>query len=357
MAEAPAFITVPQDYGKKKNKVNITSAAIVLNSLNPTLPIVVPGAASHLEESSRSTPNSPERGRKGEAKKSRNFFKHLSRPRSPRHHRRKSNSDPESSSASPSPQPRPKVLHLKKKKSTDLNGATAIEDDLKDDTSGSYGATELEATPVEMLPGRTYPLSNSVSDVPEIRVSSAGHDEPAPGGLVSYEDISGSLDPYRKNSQSSRCSSGSGLMSVGTSGFGSLLSPSGDESSSDIESPLSPYCSGGSSFTEDAPGDSDLDPIDKDYTMGRKSTSPIGSNDNLSVTTPTPTSESPPNQLDGSVSTLVSPTSPEGKDRRKKKDKDKKVTTGCDIMGVAWRSLGNTNMWSSALLFTSEAVC
>lgn len=348
MAEAPSIITLPQVHSKKKkNKVNINNA-IVLNSVAPTVPIAVPAAAPHLEDS-RSNPSSPERGAT-EGKKSKNFFKKLSRPRSPRH-RRKSHSDPETSSASPSPQPRPKQLLFKKRKSPDHNGDTAAaqQDNRRDGTRRSHKASELEATPVEMLPGRTHPTRGG-SDVPEIRVSSEGHDEPtaASGGMVSYEEISGgldpcdSLDPYRKNSQSSRCSSG-----VGTSGFGSLLSPSGDDSSSDIESPLSPY-SGASSFTEEAQEDiSDLDPIDKDYSMavGRKSAS-IGSNDNLTVTTPTPTSESPPNRLDSSSVTLVSPTSPDGKDFKKKKDKDSKgakVRESCVwcVGGVACRSLGN----------------
>ena len=352
MAEAPAFITVPQDHTKKKkNKVNITNAAMVFNSLNPTLPIVMPGAAPHLEETSRSTPNSPERrperrpsadssGAEG-GKKSKNFFKkHLSRPRSPRR-RGKSNSDPESSSTSPSPQPRPKLLGLKKRKSPGHNGATSSESDRREG-SASIGSSELEATPVETLPGRTHPMANCASgtDVPEIRVSSEAHEGGtgasggACGGMVSFEDISGALDPgqdpYRKNSQSSRCSSGSGLMSVGiSSGIGSLLSPSGDESCSDIESPLSPY-SGASSFTEETPGDiSDSDPIDKDYIStsgGRKS----GSMGSLTVTTPTPTSESPPAQLNYSSTTLVSPSSPDGKElkehkKKRDKDKDKKV--------------------------------
>ena len=189
---------------------------------------------------------------------------------------------------------------------------------------------------MEDLPGRTPIVLNS--GVPEIRVIS---DSSVPGGLVSFEDIGdvGGLepvDPYRKNSQSSRCSSGSGLVSVGTSGFGSLLSPSGDESypGSDLESPLSPY-SGASSFTEDAPSDvSDLDPIDRDYPRCTKSPPSAGSSENVSVTTPTPTSESPPrsppNALNSSNTTLVSPTSPDGpnltKEHKKKKDKQNRVS-------------------------------
>ncbi len=327
MAEAPALIAVPLG---KKNKRKITNTAMVLHSLTPTLPIVIPEAASHLEDSSRSAPSSPERGRK------KGFLKkHLPRLKSPNRHQqyRTAHSDPESTS--PSPQPRPRSLGFKKnkkKKSPDQNGDTPTAQKHCELASSSGSSCGPEATPVCDLPGRTPQVSNS--NVPEIRVSSEGHAEPSvPGGLVSFEELSGGLDPvesYRKNSQSSRCSSGSGLMSVGTSGFGSLLSPSGDESypGSDLESPLSPY-SGASSFTEDAPSDiSDLDPIERDY-PGRKTPSSTGSNENISVTTPTPTSESPPNALNSSVNTLVSPTSPDGKDlkeHKKKKERGQKVS-------------------------------
>ena len=332
MAEAPALITVPLG---KKNKGKITNTAMVLNSLTPTLPIVVPEATSHLEDSTKSAPSSPERGRK------KGFLKkHLPRIKSPTH-LRTSHSDPES--ASPSPQPRPRSLGFKKKKgikvkkTADQNGdtPTAQQNSMLGSSSGS--SCGPEATPVDDLPGRSpMPLN---SGVPEIRVISESRGDPGvPGGLVSFEDIGDGgglepVDPYRKNSQSSRCSSGSGLVSVGTSGFGSLLSPSGDESypGSDLESPLSPY-SGASSFTEDGPSDiSDLDPIDRDYPSSRKSSS-TGSNENVSVTTPTPTSQSPPpHPLNSSNSTLVSPTSPDGPNlskehHKKKKDKVNRVS-------------------------------
>lgn len=326
MAETPVLpiITMPQG---KKSKVKAANTAMVLNSLTSTLPIVMPDVAPHLMANSaaRSAPNSPER----ERRKSKGFLKkHLgSRPKSPsRQPNRTFHSDPEESSPGPSPQARPRWLPFKnkKKKSTDMNNgehkvpAQDIDIDLTTSSGSSY---EPEATPVEELPGRTY--SNCGSIVPEIRVSSEGHDQSGgsgAGGAVTFEDISGTLDPYRKNSQSSRCSSGSGLMSVGTSGIGSCLSPSGDESS-DIESPLSP-CSRTSSFTEDATGDmSDTDPIERDLSPVRQS--PLsGSNDNLSVTTPTPTSESPPNTLDRA--SLASPTSPDDRDlklTKKKRDK------------------------------------
>ena len=313
-AEAATLINVP--HGKKK----VTNTAIVVNSLTMALPIVVPEATSHLEgkgskrpakSGHKSAPSSPER--EGAGRRNKGFFKkHLSRPKSPTHHPNKSShSDPESSSI-PSPQTRPRWLTFKnkKKKSPDVNGDIPTSSHM---TSSSGSSLEPEATPVDQLPGRT----NCGSNVPEIRVSSETHEE-AVGGLVSYEDISGILDPYRKNSQSSRCSSGSGLVSVGTSGVGSLLSPSGDESS-DLESPLSP-CSRCSSFTDDTPGQfSDFDPIDKDYPTAHKS--PSVSSENLSVTTPTPTSESPP--LSASE-VVTSPTCSEGKelkDSKKKKEK------------------------------------
>lgn len=331
MAESAVFIAVP--YGKKK-KANVTKKAMVLSSLTPTVPIAVPGATAHLkqETNSRSAPNSPERvGRKNKG-----FFKkHLHRPKSPHRSHKTSHSDPEHS-APPSPQTRPRWLPFKnkKKKSPDVNGGIPVNGSQTDlVSSGASSTSEPEATPVEELPGR-----KCSSSVPEIRVSIEDHEEPEAhtescghGGLVSYEEINGCLDPYRKNSQSSRCSSGSGLMSVGTSGIGSYLSPSGDDES-DLESPLSPY-SGASSFTEDVPGDIlDLDPIDKDYLPLRKSPT-FGSNDNLSVTTPTPTSESPPNTLDSSVATLVSPcSSTEGKELKESKRKRDKVS--CQSCGI-----------------------
>ena len=307
MAEAPVFsISVPRG---KKSKMKVANAAMVLNSLVPTIPIVMPDATSHLQDS-KSAPNSPDRAHD---RKKGFLQKHLSRPKSPHRSRRASNSDPES--ASPSPQTRPKWLPFKnkKRKSADLNGdiPTAMLGDMIPSSESP------EATPVDQLPGRSLESSNSGSNlVPEIRVSSEGHDY-SEGEAVSFDDISGTLDPYRKNSQSSRCSSGSGLMSVGTSGIGSCLSPSGDESS-DLESPLSP-CSVASSFTEETPADSDLDPIDKDYPTWKGSSSA----ENLSVTTPTPTSESPPNALDISSITLVAPPSPTDEKCHSKKKRDK----------------------------------
>ncbi len=306
---AEAFITMP--HGKKNKGKGTANTAIVLNSLGATLPIAVPG---QLEESTRSAPNSPDRESR---KKSKGFFKKHLKPKSPSHHSNTSLSDPECS-----PQARPRWLPFKGKKrrpSVNMNGTEDMV------SSSESSPIEPEATPVEELPGRIHQNSNNggCTNVPEIRVSSEveGH-EAETKELVSYEDIHVSLDPYRKNSESSRCSSGSGLVSVGTSGVGSLLSPSGDESynGSDLESPLSP-CSRSSSFTEDTPGEfSDSDPIDKDFPT-LKSPS-VSSNDNLSVTTPTPTSDSPSFQGDE----LISPTLLEGKElKKKKREKKEKV--------------------------------
>lgn len=308
MAEAPVF-SIPMPRGKK-SKMKVVNTAMVLHSLVPTLPIVMPDATAHLQDS-KSAPNSPDRGHE---RKKGFLQKHLSRPKSPHRPHRTSHSDPES--ASPSPQTRPRWLPFKnkKRKSADLNGDTPAA------MLGDMGTSSEspEATPVDQLPGRALESSNSGSNiVPEIRVSSEGHDY-LEGEAVSFEEISGTLDPYRKNSQSSRCSSGSGLMSVGTSGIGSCLSPSGDESS-DLESPLSP-CSVASSFTEETPADSDVDPIDKDYPTWKCGS---GSADNLSVTTPTPTSESPPNALDISSITLVAPPSPTDEKGSSKKRRDR----------------------------------
>lgn len=329
MAEAPVLPVITMPARGKKGKVrNVTSAAMVLNSLTSTLPIVIPEVTAHLEgsvDSVRSAPNSPDR--EGKKKKKKGFIKkHLSRPKSPNQQpNRTFHSDPESSS--PSPQTRPSWLPFKNKKRkspVNLNNGEPSAHDSDLDPGTSSGSPE--ATPVEELPGRTH--FNCSSNVPEIRVSSEVHDQSGSLtlGSVTFEEISGSLDAYRKNSQSSRCSSGSGLVSVGTSGIGSCLSPSGDESypGSDLESPLSPL-SRTSSFTEDTTGDisdPDGDPIDKDLekdlfpVVSRKSPSgSLTSNDNLSVTTPTPTSDSPP--------MLVSPTSPEDKDLKLKRKRDR----------------------------------
>ena len=319
--EAPPFISVPFDGKKRKGKV--TSHAIVINSLTPTLPIVMPEATNHLEDSSRSAPNSPERH---QGKKKGFIKKHITRARSPK----PSHSDPESSS--PSPQPRPRWLPFKHKKrkspGSGLNGGTPA---VTTQIDSSNSSLEPEATPVDELPGTSSLGSKNGANVPEIRVSSEGHEETE--YLASYDEVNGASDPYRKNSQSS---SGSGLISVGTSGIGSLLSPSasGDESylSSDIESPLSPY-SGASSFTEETPGELSEEELCSSLTRKKSpSMSSVDMKDNLGVTTPTPTRESPP-LIESVATTIGSPTSTtsstdgkELKENKKGKDKPNKVS-------------------------------
>ena len=356
MAEAAPFISVPE-----KGKRNVANTAMVINSLASTLPLVMPEASISIEDS-KSVPNSPERE---EVKKSKGFLKkHLPRPRSP-HHRRTSQSDPESSasrSPSCSPQPRPRWLPFrnKRKKSPSQNGELTIVEkaclSVADMISSSMSSLDLETTPVHRLPGGSSEedsaliSSNSVPEVcevsffssstegqtivesydrsttvPKIRVSDERNEDVLE--YTPHEPASADV-PIRKNSQSSRGSSGSGLLSIATSGLGSLLSPSGDESysgsGSDVESPLSPY-SGASSFTSETPGElSDLDPIEKDYY-------PQDSKD--PVTTPIPA------QGDDN-----SPTSGEGKDLkgRKKRDKVKLKSSAkciCEIWMKEWLSV------------------
>ena len=295
------FITVPT-LGKKK-KHRVTDNAIVFGSLNSTVPIVVPEVVPALQQvkSAPSSPSKDEKKRKG----------FLRRPRSPLNRRKHSNSDPE---RTPSPTPhRPKWLHFrhKSKPPSGMNGGTTpIDDD--EATLTSSGGTLLDpiATPVEQLPGRMI-KTDSGSCIPVITVSHSGEEE-APttnGSSASFEDdISGSeLDPYRKMSQSSHHS---GCHSIGTSGVGSLLSPSGDECS-DLESPLSPLSRQSSSNDEF----SDNDPIERDIR------SPSSDHEGLGVTTPPTPRESPPLTM-----TVGSPSSTgEYKELKTKKKKDKQV--------------------------------
>lgn len=347
MAEAATFISVPD-----KGKRNVANTAMVLNSLASTLPLVMPDATISLEDSTKSAPSSPE---KEGVKKSKGFLKkHLSRPRSPHHHRhRSSQSDPESSasgSPSSSPQSRPRWLPFKNKRrrSPALNGELSAVQlaclSVTDLVSSSMSSLDLEATPVHRLPGGSsedddalisansvpevslsevdlcpsqrsmerLPLEGSPPEIydrnslPKIRVSDEMNKDVLE--FVPCEDIMDVDIAMRKNSQSSRCSSGSGLISVGTSGLGSLLSPSGDESypGSDLESPLSPY-SGASSFTSDTAGEySDTDPIERDcYNHGKDF-----------VATPTPAQGDEGSPTSGGEGKEL-------KERKKKKDKDK----------------------------------
>ncbi len=344
MAEAAPFISVPE-----KGKRNVANTAMVLNSLASTIPLVMPEANITMEDS-KSAPNSPDRG---EVKKSKGFLKkHLPRPRSPHHHRRTSHSDPESSgsrSPSCSPQPRPRWLPFRNKRrkspSTNNGELSAVETacrSVTDIISCSMSSLDLEATPAHRLPGGSSEedaaLTSSVSvpevcacevnlfssstevqlsmeensdrsstNVPKIRVSDEKNMDIIEVLEYTPREPASTDVPIRKSSQSSRCSSGSGLLSIGTSGVGSLLSPSGDEcysgSGSDLESPLSPY-SGASSFTSETPGElSDSDPIEKDY---------YSNSSKDQVTTPTP--------VQGDDSSPTSGEAKELKDRKKKRD-------------------------------------
>ncbi len=270
----------PNSFMHFKRKTHTTDP-LVLNSLSTTVTFAMPAAAEALELSSRSAPSSPVKNEK----KRKGFLKHLTRPKSPTSPRSHPNSDPE---RSPSPNPRPKWLvfknHKRKKSkdSKDANGgrATPVGDGSHDDLSRTL---EPVATPVYDLPGQTPPLlkSASGSNIPVITVSHSGSGE---------VNLSGSLDDVskqRKLSQTSHCSSN--FPSTGTSGVGSLLSPSGDEGY-DLESPISPLSSRTSSFTEHTLGDlSDMELI-----------SPVGS-DPETITSLQ--GSSPPPQDEGSSPT------------------------------------------------------
>ena len=312
MAESAATFMSESHKGER----NVANTAMVLTSLASTLPLVMPDATVSLDYNG-DVQGSPKKER---TKKSKGVLsKHFPRPRSPRLRHRSSHSDPESS-ASPgtSPQLRPRWLPIKNRKKKNpsptpddrpLNAAC-----LSVTVSGSMPALNFDTTQVHRLPGRSpegnsthentndapeasfsevnfFPsrhsadterlqmdLSPSRSSVPKIRVSNESNEDV--NDLMHCEENEVTMDNIRKNSLSSRCSIGSGQASGGTSGVGSLLSPSGDESypSSDLESPSSPY-SVYSSFTSDTPGElSDSDPIEKDYYAHSKD----------SVTTPTP---------------------------------------------------------------------
>lgn len=269
--------------------------------------IVIPQAV----EQTLSAPSSPIR----EEKRSKGFLKHLTRPKSPIHRRKHSHSDPE---RTPSPQPshRPRWLGFKKKKKNDINGATTPVEGASPSPSDSGSSIEqhcekhLEsltislppsATSVDQLPGALRKADSG--RIPVIMVSSHSGGEceeeqlRTSGSSVSFEEMNGG-DPLetgstagmtRKLSQSSQKSAcSSTLQSVGTSGVGSLLSPSGDESyaNSDLESPMSPL-SRTSSFTTEGETEghhSDTDPIDAD--LHPSLTSPV-SDPEMQVTTPT----------------------------------------------------------------------
>lgn len=277
-ASTPSLIpqNMPEKRGKK-NRPKVTQI-LALDSLNPTVPIAVPEAASALQEAvsnkSNSAPGSPNVKSGG---KSKLFSKRLPKPSSPMGTRKYS--DPTLGHGGRSGG-RPKWLGLGfkgKKRSKSAEAMNGKEDSVSpspsplDEEEGSAlfecrssgsSLVEPEATPVATLPGqqeRTFICSpvevhNCPAHIPTITVSSHGG-EPSPGeggvGATAENGYDGDV-VGRKFSQSSQKSQCSTLHSnSGTSGVGSLLSPSGDEcepgSVSDIESPLSPM-SGPSSY-------------------------------------------------------------------------------------------------------------
>lgn len=327
--------------GKKAIK-----SALAMGTVS-SVSIVIPQAVETL-----SAPSSPNR----EEKRSKGLLKHLARPKSPIHRKKHSHSDPE---RTPSPQPsshRPKWLPFKKKKKNDVNGATTPVEGASPNPSDSGSSSEQQcekhlqsltislpppsATSADQLPGAIRKTdSGSSSCIPVIMVSSHSGGEleeeqlRTSGSSVSFEDMNGSGgDPLesgggsmtRKLSQSSQKSAcSSTLQSVGTSGVGSLLSPSGDESyaNSDLESPMSPL-SRTSSFTTEGETEghhSDTDPIDTD--LHPSLTSPI-SDPEMSVTTPTKDCPSDLSPTAGSKKEL--------REKKKKKDRVRGVISrGC----------------------------
>lgn len=318
MAERPDIGRLVLDVTPKKGKA--LESALTMSTIS-SMSIVMPEAT----EKTISAPTSPSK----EEKRSKGFFKHLTRPKSPIHRRKHSHSDPE---RTPSPQPtssRPRWLGIRKKKKNESNGASSPSDGASPTPSPGGSVNSLCgdgksistpsippcATSMDQLPG-SLKKTDSGSCIPVIMVSShSGElDEEhfrTSGSSVSFEEMNGEAEPLtRKLSQSSQKSAcSSTLQSVGTSGVGSLLSPSGDESytNSDLESPMSPL-SRTSSFTVDTQ-QSDTDPIETD--LHPSLASPCSDPE---LQPPTPTKDSP---------TDFSPTETKKQLRKQKKKKDK----------------------------------
>ena len=251
-------ISVPKMTKKPK------TTDVVIGTLAATIPMVLPETVSSLESSrAASLPNSPAQ----EPKKSKHLSKPSNSPLNARKKKHNSNSNPDSPTSPSHSRPKwmLKVKNKVRRRSGDSN--TSSDDPIK--SSGSGSSLETEATAVATLPGLeldcTLTLQDSSSSIgiPTITVSSHLGDGECGGDAATSvvengEGLSLELDRLRKYSQSSHSST------VGTSGVGSLLSPSGDEVASDLESPLSPM-SGSSSFTDEPRDDlSDFDPIDRD---------------------------------------------------------------------------------------------
>lgn len=331
MAELPDVGRLVLDVTPRGKKGKTLESALAVGTVS-SVSIVIPQAV----EQTLSAPSSPVR----EEKRSKGILKHLTRPKSPNFRRKHSHSDPE---RTPSPQPstnRPRWLGIRKKKKNGVNGATTPVEGVSPSPSGSGSSLEQlseqtqslsisitpSATSADQLPGALLKKVDSGSGIPVITVSHSGECKEAEcrtsGSSVSFEDMNGESEiMIRKLSQSSQKSAcSSTLQSVGTSGVGSLLSPSGDESypNSDLESPMSPL-SRTSSFTE--AHQSDTDPIETDLHLTLTSPS---SDSEMSATMPT--KDSPVD---------LSPTGSK-KDLRAKPKKKKDKVISVNLVSSCW---------------------
>ena len=291
------FITVPPKGKKKKKKA---TQPLVISSLNSGLPVVLAEATPSLPKS-KSAPSSPVNEQK--TRQSRGILKHLPRPTSPRFRRKER--DHEGGGGGGGHSRRPKWLpfrHRKKSKSADeINGISPgpspLEGSLEalDVTSSNSGSSvEPEATPVATLPGQISDREQARTMDAEIPMITVSHSEDC---YEEHNGMEGRDHQLRKMSGSSHHSHCSTLHS-GTSGVGSLLTPSGDEADpgSDLESPLSPMSGASSSFTDELEGTSDNDFIDKDCSAV---TSPTSDTETLVTTPTTPREISPPPDICG----------------------------------------------------------
>lgn len=286
---------------------------LVLSSLNSGMTIVLPEASSELQqraERSRSVPTSP-----SQVKGIRKYFPS---PASPRMKKKQGKSDPD---VTVPHSHRPNWLnfrHKKKSRSADgINGGTTpVGEGMENLHMVDSGVSPLEATPMATLPGQKDRAWDG-GEIPTIMVSNMEGE---------FDD----QNPERKMSQSSHHSHCSTMLS-GTSGVGSLLSPSsGDECDpgSDLESPLSPL-SGASSFTDEAPGSiSDCDPIEQD--IGGL-TSPCSDQESVDITPTGSRDSSPPeHNVEGATPS---------KEQKKKSRRHGRVRLGTDTQLLSIRQL------------------
>ena len=268
----PAFMQVPKS--PKSKKKNRTTAPLVISSVTSSVPIVLPEVTPVLHET-KSAPASPGDRKKG-------LLKYLPKPhRGRRHHSREGR---EHSHHIHRPKWLPFRGRKKSRSAEEVNGdpGTTPEDSYNLELSlrGCYLNVEPEATPVADLPGQQGSLVSSNCDIPTITVShsSDDHNHEYGNGNVERED-----EMMRKMSQSSHCST------QGTSGVGSCLSPSGDDSS-DVESLLSPMSVGSCASFQSTASDVAVlsDFIEKD--LPSPSSDPEAS---LGITTPPTPHDSP----------------------------------------------------------------